>query len=313
MKIIVYPDQHAGGNVVLNGYVLSEPWSDIPTTPDFYVDCGQAWFGSSYHPNFVAGRSGKIYCQIEGHKIIRFTPPLASQSQVEVLYQHTTWIRRLALRMITEPSGVQTERLYFSGASPTAEDSNRVQINWLDQNGSAHTYLSIGKKDLQVPDPCQPGGLDFPLFYAGDFTFGEQNTLFLSNGNSSPCGIFKIDGALPDSVTGAPQRIFVTDSYSMSDLQYDGQGGLLFTEYSAYQTSWPYRLQRFDLATYCTQIIWNTQGTPFRGFAVYPVNISAVKPDFAHLVHIDLEHLKRFKIKPDPVHSIRRRERKDKN
>jgi len=71
MKIIVYPDQPAGGNLVLNGYVLSESGSNIPTTPDFYVDCGQVWFGSSYHPNFVAGRSGKIYCQIDGHKIIR--------------------------------------------------------------------------------------------------------------------------------------------------------------------------------------------------------------------------------------------------
>ena len=312
MKIIVYPDQPAGGNLVLNGYVLSESGSNIPTTPDFYVDCGQVWFGSSYHPNFVAGRSGKIYCQIDGHKIIRFTPPLASQSQVEVLYQHTTWIRQLALRMITEASGVQTERLYFSGASPTASDGDRVQIYWLDQNGSAHPYLTIGKNDLPVPDPCQPGQ-DIPLFYAGEFTFNEQNTLFLSNGNCSPCGIFKIDGALPESVSGAPQRIFVTDSYSMSDLQYDGHGGLLFTDYSSDQTSWPHRLQRFDLATASTQIIWNTQGIQFRGFAVYPVNISAAKPDFPHLVHIDLEHLKRFKIKLDPVPSIRQRERKDKN
>jgi hypothetical protein len=289
MKLLVYPDQSVVGNQVLNGYVLSEPWSSIPTTPDFYVDCGHAWFGSSFNPDFVVGESRKIYCINNGSTIVRFTPPLASSNQAEELYQHNTWIRRLALRMVMGSSGVETERLYFSAPAPTAADESRTQIYWLDQNGTVHPYLSIGANELQVPDPCQPKQ-DLAIGYAGDFTFDKQTTLYLSNGNSGPCGIFKITGALPDSISGTPQRIFVTDSYCISDLQHDGQGGLLFTDYTTNQADLPYRLRRFDLNTASTQIIWNKEGNQFRGFAVDPVRI-----EFEFLRR-NLKYMKRFKI-----------------
>ena len=266
MRVIVYPDQ-ASVSPVLNGYVISAPWTNIPGAPSFQVNCGEVWFGSSHYTNFVVGQSGYIYCGIDEHKIIRFMPPLAPGKQVEVLYQHHTWIRRLALRTVAG-----TERLYFSAESPTPQDNNREQIFWLDNKGVAHPYWAVGKNDLQVPDPCHPGQNKYiPLFYSGEFTFGDNDTLFLSNGNSLPCSIFRVSNALPESVSGKPQRLFSTDAYSISDLQHDGQGGLLFSDYCTDEINHtPYRIFRFDLATQNVKVVLNPQGIPFRGFALSP-------------------------------------------
>lgn len=283
MKVIVHPSL-AGYHPVLDVYELQPGQAAYAGPPDANIACGDVWLGSSYHSTFVVGASGKIYCVINGMEIIAFTPPLAEGSEAELMYTHNTWIRQLALRTV---QGV--ERLYFSAASPTTQDQNRVSIFWLDQNNGAHSYWQVGKNDLLVPNPCQPGE-DCALFYAGDFTFGEQDRLYLSNGNSSPCGIFRVDGASPDSVAGQPERIFVTDSYSMSDFQYDGQGGLLFTDYSTDSTCLPYRLRRYDLATGNTEILWNMQGTEFRSFALYP--------DSGQVIHnLGIDYLKRLKYK----------------
>jgi hypothetical protein len=262
MKIVIHPDTSAQGQPVLDVYML-EPGSTNAGPPDAQIPCGDVWLGSSYQSDFVIDSGGRVYCLIEGKKIIRFSPPLAPGSQPEILYEHSSWIRRLALRTVQGKA-----RLYFSASTPgTPADPNRHKFYWLDENGTAHLYWEVGKTELQVPNPCQPGE-DVALFYAGDFTFRE-NRLFLSNGNSIPCGVFRVAGALPDEVTGTPTRIFQTDAYAMSHLQYDGDGGLLFTEYSTDPTT-SFRLRRFDLETKSTEIIWNAGGTPFRSFAVYP-------------------------------------------
>jgi hypothetical protein len=242
---------------------MLEPGGANAGPPDAQIPCGDVWLGSSYHSDFAIDSDGRFYFIIEGKTIIRFSPPLAQGSQPEILYEHTSWISRLALRTVEGKA-----RLYFSASTPgTPADPNRHKFFWLDDNGTAHLYWEVGKTELQVPNPCQPGE-DFALFYAGDFTFRE-NRLFLSNGNSVPCGLFRVMGALPDQVSGTPTRIFQTDAFSMSQLQYDGAGGLLFTEYST-EAAIAYRLRRFDLGTNHTEIIWNAGGTPFRSFAVYP-------------------------------------------
>jgi hypothetical protein len=301
MKIVVYPNQ-ATLNPLLDGYVLQSPWTNIPANPDFFVSCGHAWFGSAFNPIFTVGSSGKFYCVIDGNKIICFKPPLYPEDEAQVLYQHNTWIRRLAIRMV---NGV--ERLYFSADSPTAADAGRKAIYWLDGNHTPHVYWNVSAKNLQVPNPCNPGQ-DIPLFYIGDFTFGTGNTLYLSNGNSTPGGLFKVTGATATAVSGTPQRFFVTDSYCMSDLQFDGSNGLLFTDYTTDQSHLPYRLRRFDLTTGTVTTIWNTSGTIFRGFALYPVSKTAhLEPsEFDKFIHFDFDHLKRDVIKIDPAGPIER-------
>lgn len=274
MKVAVYPNQTAPGNPVLDVYPL-QAGTLYQGPPDVTLQCGDVWFGSSYNSNFVIGEDGSVYCVVNGRDIIRFTPPVPDGVTPEIIYHHNTWIRRLQLRMVQN-----VERLYFSAQAPsTPDDQNRVRIYWLDDNGGAHLYWEVGKTNLLVPNPCVSGE-DFAIFYVGDFTFGENNTLYLSNGNSSPCGIFRVSGATPDSVSGTPERIFVTDACCMSDLQYDGEDGLLFTDYSDAPANLPYRLRRFDMGTTSTEIIWNQPGTHFRGFTVYPKEIFNKKFSF---------------------------------
>ena len=278
MNIVVHPDTSGQGQPVLDLYML-DIGSANPGPPDAQIACGDVWLGSSYQSDFAIDTDGRIYCVIQGKKIIRFTPPVAPGGQPELLHEHSSWIRRLALRTVEGKT-----RLYFSASTPgTPTDPNRHKFFWLDESGTAHLYWEVGKTELQVPNPCQPGK-DVALFYAGDFTFRE-NRLFLSNGNSIPCGLFRVLGAMPDQVTGTPTRIFQTDAFSMSHLQYDGAGGLLFTDYST-ETAIAYRLRRFDLLTNETSIIWNAGGTPFRSFAVYPDASFKMKYPYIQKRHI---------------------------
>lgn len=284
MKVVVHPDET--GNPELDVYLLQAGGTYFGS-PDSTIICGNVHLGSSYHSKFVIGSNGTIYALTNnGKDIIRFAPPVPDGASAETIYQHSTFIRHLQLRSVQGK-----ERLYFSAQAPsTPDDPNRARIFWLDDTGAPHQYWEVGKTDLLVPNPCSPG-TDFALFYAGDFTFGDNDTLYLSNGNSSPCGIFRVSGAGPASVSGTPERIFQTDAFGMSDLHYDGEGGLLFTDYSSDAAKLPYRLHRFDIATKSTEIIWNLQGKAFRSFAVYPT---------AQLLHWKFPILKKKNIEKIP-------------
>lgn len=77
------------------------------------------------------------------------------------------------------------------------------------KDGSATLYYTVNIQDLKVPHPCSPD-LDL-FFYDGDFTFGSDDTLYLSSGNllAAQVGIFQVPGAGPDSVTGSVSRIYL--------------------------------------------------------------------------------------------------------
>lgn len=274
MKIVIYRDKATADSPILDGYTLAPPWTPIPAKPSFTVNCGQVSFGIENRTEFVVGSSGTFYCVVDGNKIVSFKPPLAKGAQAVTLYQHSTWIRRLAVRTVNG-----TDRLYFSSSDTTAKDPNHSEVFWLDQAGVAHHYWGIGMNDLPLPDPCTPGQTA-PMFYAGDFTFGENNTLYVSNGNSLPCGIFSVNGASADGVTGSPKPLMNTTKWGISSLQYDGQGGLLFCSFG--EGSDPggprNRVMRYDLANGVVSIVCNSSGELLRGFSVYPVKTKALKP-----------------------------------
>lgn len=77
------------------------------------------------------------------------------------------------------------------------------------KDGSAILYYTVNIQDLKIPHPCSPD-LDL-FFYAGDFTFGSDDTLYLSSGNllEPQVGVFQVTGAGPDSVTGSVSRIYL--------------------------------------------------------------------------------------------------------
>lgn len=274
MKVVIYRDKATADIPILDGYTLAPPWTPIPSQPGFKVNCGRVWFGSASHAQFVVGPSGMYYCAIDGNKIIRFKPPLAQGAQPETIYQHSTWIHRLGVRTVNG-----TDRLYFSGLAKSVDDQNYHEIFWLDHTGKAHHYWSVGMDDLPLPSPCNPLQIE-PMFYSGDFTFGENNTLYVSNGNCLPCGIFLVTGATADAVTGMPHSLFNTTEFSISDLQYDGQGGLLFSSFG--EGSDPgglrNRVMRFDLTKGSVNTICNSSGELMRGFSVCPVKAKIIGP-----------------------------------
>lgn len=96
------------------------------------------------------------------------------------------------------------KRIYFMVVS----DGPSYSIYYI-KDQSAVLYYTVNIQDLGIPHPCSA---DLTLhFYAGDFTFGSNDTLYLSSGNllANEVGIFQVSGAGPDSVTGSVSRIYL--------------------------------------------------------------------------------------------------------
>jgi hypothetical protein len=165
-----------------------------------------------------------------GHvEIDRVSGPQKTEQSV---YVHPDPILNVRVRAV---GGV--DRIYFSvGANLTPEgDPQRYDIYYLepDIGGSVPVlYTSINPADLTFLNPCS--GLYDMYFYRGDFAFGDNDTLYLSTGGLSGCkvGVYKIDGAGPDSVTGQVQRIHEGDG-PIECLCYESPQTLYFLRRSA--------------------------------------------------------------------------------
>jgi hypothetical protein len=122
--------------------------------------------------------------------------------------------------------GFGQERTYFSAQSKTSTGGvgGCDSIFYLE-NGVAIPYTQIDYKQLIFPNPTDPGGPNW-YWWEGDFDFGGVNgdTLYLSTGGltgychdvsnpkSMTVGLYKIDGAGADTVTGVLQCIYQPQS-----------------------------------------------------------------------------------------------------
>jgi hypothetical protein len=104
------------------------------------------------------------------------------------------------------------DRIYFSALKSANQPGPRyVNIYYLKLTPLGYIpvlYTTIDPTQLVIPNPCNPSVEDW-YWYSGDFVFGDNDTLYLSSGKLGDCsvGIYRVDGAGPDSVTGAVTRI----------------------------------------------------------------------------------------------------------
>lgn len=141
------------------------------------------------------------------------------------LYTHPLPIVRVRLRMVGG-----TERIYFSALKAKNQPGPQyynIYYLTLGPLGYVPTlYTTIDPTLLKIPYPCDPSQDWF--YYSGEFAFGDNDTLYLSSGSvGHPCGLYRVDGAGPDHVTGTPVRIHLTQGPTMC-LCYKSPSSLFF-------------------------------------------------------------------------------------
>lgn len=141
------------------------------------------------------------------------------------IYSHSTYTRDVEF----DAKG----RLYFSEATGAGGDGVIYRL----QNGRAQRYYNVRLHDI--------GG-----FWAGDFTFDNNGTLWLSNGNRVPAALYKVEN-------GKPQRVF-SAATSIMGMTFTANGDLLYADHGQ-------RVQRIELpgflaseAMYAPKLIWAT-------------------------------------------------------
>lgn len=181
--------------------------TDDPALLPFPVHSGS---GNVTSLAFTADQQLEMLSGVGNREIYKTTGP----KKYELVYTepltphaHLTKVR---VRMIS----FGKERVYFSSFN-TAQGAEQIfKIRYLE-NGIAVPYATIYPSQLTIPNPCHPSE-ELAVYMSGDFTFGNDDTLYLSTGNLSgsdniklECGIYKVDGAGPDEVTGNVERIYL--------------------------------------------------------------------------------------------------------
>lgn len=145
---------------------------------------------------------------------------------------YQVFLSRVRTRLI----GFGQERLYFTSYD-TAQGAQHIgeqifQLRYL-QNGVAVPYATIYPSQLTIPNPCHPAE-EIPAYLSGDFVFGDNDKLYLSTGQFGggdgipvQCGIYEVDGAGPDQVTGTVKRIYLAEG-PISGLCYRSPNTLYF-------------------------------------------------------------------------------------
>ena len=144
------------------------------------------------------------------------------------VYKHALTISTVRLRTVGG-----TQRIYFSAlkaASQPGPQYYNIYYLTLGPLGYVPTlYTTIDPTQLKIPNPCNPSVENW-YWYSGDFVFGDNDTLYLASGNlgSTPVGIYRVDGAGPDTVTGTPVRIHLSEG-PIWNLCYKAPSSLFFT------------------------------------------------------------------------------------
>jgi hypothetical protein len=128
------------------------------------------------------------------------------------VFTHSTYIRDIAF----DPQG----RLFFSEATAAGGDGMIYQL----QGGRPEPYFRVRLSEVDG-------------FWAGNFAFDPDGTLWLSSGNRVPASLYKVvDGRL---------RRMLTSGGSISGIAFTEQGDLLYAD-------WRQRVQRVELRGFLT-------------------------------------------------------------
>jgi len=180
-------------------------------------------------------RDGRLYILCKW-QIFLLSP---TQNQIKLLHCSKNKILR---RCTVRREGTR-DILYFIRDQSYSE----TEIVVLYNDEEAIPYHTLHRDDLEVPNPCDPGGPELPSFLSPCyFAFDDENNLYLSNGPQKPCGFYKLSGAKESGVTGIPQRIHLSQDRSCYDLECRDANTLYYL--SGKNTSSPHvEIRRIDM------------------------------------------------------------------
>jgi hypothetical protein len=221
---------------------------------------------SSNASEFDIDEDGTIYYLMSnGYRQIRKVMIGASSGVDALHYEHPTYIRDIAIRRVNG-----NPRLYFSATGA----NGLAVIYYLSEQNTPIEYFSVNPSDIMLFNPCT--GQNDIAFYRGDFAFGGDDTLYISNGNIAPCGIYRITGAGPDAVHGTVERISL-HSDAVQGLTCDPQHHYLYFRKAAQQ------IARLGLATLWEEPVYtvNLAGVEIVDIAFVPAQILGPPPSWS--------------------------------
>lgn len=192
--------------------------------------------------DFTIAHDGTLYFIGLGYsaRVIYRTQLKAPGGQCEEHYKHTRNIRRIRARIVNGSS-----RIYFSSTTESGQDA----IFYLSDQNIPVEYYVINPDDIKLYNKCT--GEEDWYWYVGDFAFAPDNTLYISNGNSVPCGVYHIPDAGPDQVIGSIERIYYDFEESVQCLASDAN-------YIYCRRALASRIYRIDRGTHQIEFLGDT-------------------------------------------------------
>ncbi len=170
-----------------------EPGGVYHTSPAGEQTLYRAPAGRIYYAK-VGPDGGLYYSDANQNRLIR-----AIGNQITVVYTHSTYLRDIAF----DPQG----QIYFSESTGAFRDGRIYRL----ENGVAVPFLTVSLASVDG-------------FWAGNFAFAPDGTLYLSTGNRIGSHIYRISGGVPTSVYSAPTE-------AIAGLDFDSAGNIYYADW----------------------------------------------------------------------------------
>ena len=174
---------------------------------DWTVEPGRVYYSSpAGEKTLYRAPAGRIYYAVVGpdgglyysdanqNRLIR-----AIGNQVTVVYTHSTYLRDIAF----DPQG----QIYFSESTGAFSNGRIYRLN----NGVAELFFTVSLAAVNG-------------FWAGDFAFAPDGTLYLSTGNRVGSHIYRVTAGVPSPVYSAPTE-------SIAGLDFDSAGNIYYADW----------------------------------------------------------------------------------
>ncbi len=206
----------------------------------------------------IVAEEGPI--EIHTLRIIPFAPVRTESGEIEYeredpVFEHTyhredwdteplRYIYDLAVKNIGAEG--HDYRVYFSVVHFRIDTGYLVdgQIYYVDDSGAAQPYYTVPVRLLETPS-CPGVG----QHWIGDFSFDDEDNLYLSTGNTIPSSLYRVSGAGVDEVTGIPEFLYERAGAAMHDLEFDAPGSLYIHNHSP-------NIHRLDVTTLTEELIF---------------------------------------------------------
>ncbi len=124
---------------------------------------------------------------------------------------------------VRDVDGSGNHRLYVSNACGACDTKRIYYIN-ADGTGGKTLYYDLASAPIGVAS-CE-GRLS--SHWSGDFSFDDDNNLYISSGNHVPAAIFRVSGAGLSAVTGVPEQVFESSRSSIMDFVFENENVFYF-------------------------------------------------------------------------------------